>query len=76
MKEPAVRIQATGGEGQGVGDWGLGVRILPICSLERSARRFQMQKVGSMEENVPVPLGDGRSLIILNPLFYDQETVI
>lgn len=62
----AVRMQAARGEGQGVGDQGLGERFLPICWVERrGAGGFQRQEVGSIEDNLPVPLGDGRSLIIL-----------
>lgn len=62
-----------GGEGKGVGDSGLDVRILPIRWAERSAR-FQEREVGSIEDNFLILLGNERSLIILGLLFLDQET--
>lgn len=60
MNEQAVRIRATGGEG----DWGLGVRILPICWEDRSAR-FQKQEVGSIED---IPLGKGETTDYFRPI--------
>lgn len=43
----------------------------------RGAGEFHRQEGGNIEDNLPIPLGDGRSLIILLLLlFQDQETPI
>lgn len=56
MNEQALRIQATGREGQGVSDWGLNVRILLIRWVERNDG-FQKQEVGSIRGQFAYPLG-------------------